>query len=49
MKVRAKANGNVIDLPADHPLIGVLYDPVDEVTTKVPPLTTTDLPKKRAK
>jgi len=53
MKIRAKANGNIVDVSdgdaAALLAIGI-YESVDAPqATKVKPLTTKDLPKKKAK
>lgn len=56
MKIRAKANGMLLDLPdsqAEAYMSTGLYDLVEEApqqeATKVEPLTTTDLPPKKKK
>jgi hypothetical protein len=52
MKIRAKANGNIVDVPdddADALLVSGIYEPLDAPSTEVAPLTTTDKPKKKAK
>lgn len=53
MKIRAKANGNILDVSdgeAEPLLTAGIYELVDAPNaTKVEPLTTKDMPKKKGK